>query len=336
MRTYVTGGNGFIGSHLVRQLLQRGDRVVCLARSPQSMRRLQDAGAQIVQGDITDRAALAGPMRGADVVYHLAGLYKFGPKYTPQMRAINVDGARNVLETAAELGVPRIIHTSTVGVFGNCNWRPRDESYRSKKQDMSSEYELTKWEAHFEVAVPLQARGAPVIITQPGIVTGPGDPSPHMTQVDFYLRRVPMGFGRDAGITWAHVDDVAEGHLLAAERGRPGQSYILCGPSLTWKELIESWEPLTGIPAPKIWAPNWMIKSSQSALGLLERAGLKLDLAAESFETLVDYSFWGTADKAKSELGWRPRSLDDVSRAVLYHEMKNRGMRIPDSSPAPG
>ncbi len=327
MKIFVTGGNGFIGSHLVAQLVARGDTVICLVREPNRAPALQALGAHVVRGDITERASIKDALRGADAVLHLAGMYKLGRKFFSMMHAINVDGARNVLETAAELGMPKIIHTSTVGVFGNTLGKIVDETYKVSKEILTSAYERTKWEAHYEVAVPLQQKGAPIIITQPGLVTGAGDPSPHIQQVDLYLQRTPIGFGANAGITWAHVDDIADGHIRALARGKPGEAYILAGPACTWKQLMESWEPLTGIPAPKIWAPNWMINLARQSVDILERMGINLEYSAEGMAALVDYTFWGTANKAKRELEWQPRPIDETSRDVLEYEMKKRGMK---------
>jgi dihydroflavonol-4-reductase len=164
-----------------------------------------------------------------------------------------------------------------------------------------------------------------LIITQPGGVTGAGDTAPHMGQVDFYLQRMPMGMGAKSGITMAHVDDIADGHILAAEKGKKGESYILAGPAVTWKQLFEEMEKLTGIPGPRIWLPGWTVPPSQAMLGAFERVGLHLPFAAESLGSLNDYTFWGTADKAKRELGWKPRPLQETLRHVLDYEMKRRG-----------
>lgn len=328
MKTFITGANGFIGSHLAQQLSARGDTVVALVRDPSRIPpELKSANIQWVQGDVTAPDTLREPMRGAEVVYHLAGMYKFGPKFIPQMRAINVDGARNVLQMATDLGVPKIIHTSTVGVFGNTREKIVDESYRIDKAELASEYERTKWEAHYEVAVPLQWQGAPVLITQPGGVTGAGDTSPHMQVIEFYLNRFPLGFGAKSGVTMAHVDDIAAGHILAAERGKNGQSYILAGPSMTYKQMQEVWEKITGIPIPKLWAPAWMVALNQSMLSITESLGIHMPLNAEALSSLKDYTFWGKPDKAVRELGWQSRPIEETFREVLAYEMKKRAAK---------
>lgn len=329
MKVFVTGATGFIGEHLVRNLTARSGEVVCLVRDPARAEKLVKLGARLVKGDVTDKAAVRAGAEGAEVVQHLAGLYKFGPKYLPQMSRVNVDGTRVVLETAAELGVPRILHTSSIAVFGNTRGAVVDESYKGRYEELPSEYERTKWRAHYEVAVPLQQRGAPVIITQPGGVTGAGDTSPAMQVLDYYLNRFPMGMGAQSGITMAHVDDIAEGLALAAERGKPGEAYILAGDCVTYKQQAEMWEQLCGIPAARIWLPSWMVGTLRSGIELSERVGLEMPFAAEALASQMNYTFWGTAEKAKRELGWRSRPLADTYREVLEYEIKRRGIKRP-------
>jgi dihydroflavonol-4-reductase len=321
MKAFVTGANGFIGSHLVPILIKRGYSVTCLVRDPAKASRLAGMGAALAPGDITDRACLPDPMRGSEVVFHLAGWYAIGIRDKARMQAINVDGARNVMETAAELGVPKIVHTSTVGVFGNTRGKIVDETYRIEKEEMASEYERTKWAAHYEVGVPLQKKGAPIIMVQPGGVMGIGDTSPLGMLFTFFLQRMPVLPGERSGATFAHVDDIAEGHVLAAEKGRPGESYVLAGPALTYRQFMEKCEALTGIPAPKIWMPGWLTQLMALAVRPLEMLGMELQFSSEGLSTLADYTFWATAEKARRELGWTPRPVDDALKEVLDHEM---------------
>lgn len=327
MKIFVTGASGFIGGRLAQKLAARGDTVVCLVRDPSKVKtNAALPNLQWVRGDVTEPATFQEAMRGADAVFHLAGMYKFGPKFIPQMRAINVDGARNVLQSAAELGVPKIIHTSTVGVFGNTHHKIVDEAYMCSESDMSSEYEKTKWEAHYQVAVPLQQQGAPVIITQPGLVVGPNDPSPHTSQYDFYFNRIPIGFGANSGTCWAHVDDTADGHIAALERGK-FEAYCISGEPLTWKQAMEMWAPLTGIPAPKFWAPNWLTAFNQKLIGAGESVGVHMPFAAEGLSAMMDYTFWATNAKAQRELDWHPRSTQQLMRDLMDYEMNKRGLK---------
>jgi dihydroflavonol-4-reductase len=328
MKAFITGSNGFIGSHLASRLAARGDTVVCLVRDPSKVEGMNmSPNIQWVKGDVTEPDSVREAMRGSDVVFHVAGLFKYGPKFIPQMRGVNVEGARNVLQMAADLGVPKIIHTSSVAVFGNTRGKIVDETYRGSKNDMGSEYERTKWEAHYEVAVPMQQKGAPVIIAQPGGVTGAGDTGAHMGMVNFYLNRSPVGMGEKSGVTFAHVDDIADGHILLAERGKIGEAYILAGPTVTWKQIFEEFEKITGIPGPKVWLPGWTIPPTQALMGVFEGLGMHMAFAAESLGSLNNYTYWGKADKAKRELGWTSRPLQETFRDMLEYEMKKRGIK---------
>lgn len=325
MKYFVTGASGFIGSHLVPKLIERGHAVVCLVRSPDKAEALKQIGAALVKGDVTDRASLRAPMQGVDGAFHLAGVYEYGAQYRDRMNAINVDGARNVFEAGVELGVPKIVHTSTVAVFGNTHGRIVDETYRADKDHLSSDYERTKWAAHYEVAVPMIQRGAPIVIAQPGVVTGAGDTSPISLVFQYYLNRMPVMFGAKSGVTWAHVDDIADGLILAMEKGRLGEAYILAGPSMTYRDAFEIWSKITGLRGPLLWMPESAAGMLSGVVGLMERAfRLKTSLSSEALATFNNYTFYGSAEKAKRELGWQPRPVEDVFKEVLDYEMARR------------
>jgi nucleoside-diphosphate-sugar epimerase len=325
MKFFVTGATGFIGSHLVAKLIARGDQVTCLVRNPDKAANLARQGVTFVKGDVSDRAVMRDAMRGCDGVFHIAALYKLGPEFKDQMSAANVEGTRHTLETAIEAGVPRIVYTSTVGVFGNTRGQIVDETYRVEKSSLASEYERTKWAAHYEVAVPLQQQGAPLVIVQPGAVTGPDDTSPLVLMYELYARRMPIMLGRRAGVTVAHVDDIAEGHLLALEKGRSGESYILAGPSITYKAMMEMWQGICGVPAPRVWLPGWSAALSAKMLSGLERVfKLKMFFSSEALMTQADYTFYGSAAKAERELNWQPRPLETTFKEVLDAKLTQR------------
>jgi dihydroflavonol-4-reductase len=325
MKYFVTGATGFIGGHLVAKLIARGDQVTCLVRNPDKAASLTRQGATLVKGDVSDRAVMREAMRGVDGVFHIAALYKLGLEFKDQMVAVNVDGTRHTLEAALEAGVPKIVYTSTIGVFGNTHGKIVDESYRVEMQSLASEYERTKWTAHYEVAVPLQQQGAPIVIVQPGGVTGPDDTSPLNMVYDFYLNRMPVMMGPRAGVTVAHVDDIADGHLLALEKGRNGESYILTGPAITYQQMMEMWQSICGVPAPKVWLPGWAAALSSRLVGGLEQAfKLKIALSSEALMTQADYTYYGTADKAQREFGWQPRPLEATFTEVLDDKLARR------------
>lgn len=325
MKYLVTGATGFIGTHLVSRLIAQGHAVVCLVRDPSRAIGLQQQGALLAQGDVMDKASLRAALNGADGVFHLAGVYEMGREYHDRMRAVNVTGARHVFEAALEAGVSRIVHASTVAVFGNTQGRVPDETYRIEQRELASEYERTKWAAHYEVALPLIQQGAPIVIVQPGAVIGPGDTSPVSQMFDMFLRRMPVMLGAKSGVTWAHVDDVADGFRLAMEEGRSGEAYILAGPALTYRDTFELWQKLTGLPAPRVWLPGWLAGASAVTAGWLERAlKVRLPFSSEALATLNDYTFWASAEKAKRELGWRPRPVEQTFKEVLDYEQSRR------------
>ncbi|HTP00109.1 MAG TPA: NAD-dependent epimerase/dehydratase family protein [Anaerolineales bacterium] len=323
-KVFVTGASGFIGSHLIPKLVERGYEAVCLVREPERAAGLTSQGARLVKGDLTSADAIRGAMEGADAVFHLAGWYAVGVRDAQRMQAINVEGARTVLEMAAELGVPKILHTSTVGVFGNTHGQLVDESYRAPKAEMTSSYEQTKWEAHYEVAEPLQRRGTPVIILQPGGVTGAGDQSPHVMVFDMFLHRTPVMLGARSGLTFAHVDDIAEGCILAFERGKPGESYILAGEALTYRKVFEICEKITGIHATNAWLPGWGAAGLSGMAGLMERMGMQMAFSSEALAAMNDYTYWASADKAARELGWTRRATEETLKDILAYLQTTR------------
>ncbi len=312
-RAFVTGGTGFLGSYLVRALLVRGWEVSTLVRTMNLARDLP-RGARGVPGDITKPESLRAAMQGAEAVFHAAALYEIGTADAEHMRKINVDGTRAVLELAAELGVPKIVYTSTVGVYGMSR-EPVDESYRADGKLLASEYERTKFAAHYEVAVPLQQKGAPIVIVCPGMIYGPGDTALFGKVVRLYWRGLlPVMIGPDCKLTWAHAQDIAEGHWLAYEKGRVGETYNLAGPTHTFREYFETCQRLSGKRAPVIWIPGRWARGMATLFQPFKFSGL---FATETILYAADISYPASAEKAKRELGWTPLSLEDGLREYL-------------------
>src|SRR4051794_10494485 len=212
MRVFVTGGTGFIGGHVVRKLIERGDQVAALVRSPEKGKELEALGAELVPGDISDRAALAAGMEGADAVIHGAAIYEVGiPKSEhEQMRQANVVGTENVLGAALDAKIPKVVYVSTVAVFGNTHGEVVDESYEHPGTDFTSYYEQTKWEAH-QVAKRLHKEGLPCVIIQPGGVYGPDDHSATGQTMNQLLDgKLPLMPFPDLGLNLGHVEDIAD------------------------------------------------------------------------------------------------------------------------------
>ncbi|MFM8321810.1 MAG: NAD-dependent epimerase/dehydratase family protein, partial [Chloroflexota bacterium] len=260
MKAFVTGGSGFIGQAVVRKLVARGWQVNALVRSQHSAARLSALGATPVWGDITARESMRPGMSGCQAVFHAAGWYRLGSPSWRQAELINVEGTRNVLELAVELHIPRIIYTSSVAIYGDTHGYVPDESYIPPPCQFLTEYDRTKHNAHYQVALPLIAHGAPLTIVMPGAVYGPGDPSLVGKFMDlFYRGLLPVATGAGLELCYAHVDDIAEGHLLAYEKGRPGESYHLTGPAFTLRRALRMWAEVTGIQPPMVWVPSgWL------------------------------------------------------------------------------
>ncbi len=308
MKVFVTGGSGFIGRELVRQLVARGDDVYALARSQASIEQVEGLGATAVFGDITDVASMRDGMTGSDLVFHLAAWYKVGVKDWEQAEVINVSGTRKVLRLAHRLGIPKIIYTSTVGVFGDTHGELVDESYYSSGP-FNSEYERTKWLAHYKVALPLIERGAPITIVMPGGVYGPGDTSIIAEMMRLYYRGLPVVTGPKTSLTYAHVSDVAAGHILAADSGVVGESYILTGPDVQFGDMVNFWAELTNRPSPKIHIPTTAV---QPFVPIVRTIGNIVPLppafSAELMQGL-GATYNARSDKARQELGWETRPL---------------------------
>jgi nucleoside-diphosphate-sugar epimerase len=322
MRFFVTGATGFIGGSLARQLINAGHRVTALVRSREKAADLASLGVDLAEGDITDRESMREPMRGADGVFHVAAWYRVGVRDRSVAERINVEGTRNVLELMRELEIPKGVYTSTVAVFSDTGGRLVDESYRHDGPWLS-EYDRTKWKAHYEVARPLIERGLPLVIVQPGVNYGPGDTSQlRGAFVQYLQRKLPLA---PAGVAycWAHVEDTAHGHIQAFERGRTGESYIIAGPAHTFVEALAIAERITGIPAPRLHPGSGMMRAMAGLMNVIGKvAPLPADYHPETLRVMAGTTYLGTSAKAERELGFRARPLEEGLRETLAHEIQ--------------
>ena len=328
MRYFVTGATGFIGGRLVRQLRAAGHEVHALVRTPSQAKDLAGLGVSLHPGDITDKESMRAGMRGSDGVFHLAAWYRIGARAQERRDAerINVAGTRNVLELMKEVNIPKGVYTSTINVFGDTEGWVGDESYRHSGPWLS-EYDRTKWKAHYQVAVPMIEAGLPLVIVQPGAVYGPGDPSVIGNLLRQYLRRTLPIRPHGAAVCWGHVDDTAHGHVLAMEKGRPGESYILAGPPHTLEEALEIAEEITGIRRPWLRPPAVVLRAMAAAASVVERViALPQIYAAETLRLAAGATYLASGEKAQRELGFRARALEEGLRETLLHEMTLLGM----------
>ncbi len=308
MKAFVTGGSGFVGRHIVRKLLQRGYEVSVLARSAQSAEILAAAGADVVPGDVTNSESMREAMQWCDVVFHVAAYVETGEPDPDMMETINVGGTRRVLNLAHELAVPKIIYTSTTAVFGDTKGEMVDESYQFGGL-LQTEHARTKWLAHYKIAVPLIEKGAPIIVVMPGGIYGPGGRGLITDMMRIFYRGYPAVAGTDTVLTFAHVEDIAEGHILAAEQGAIGETYILSGPAVPLGDMLDFWTYLTGIKAPQVRLPAAAVRRFSSPLSVIGRAtGLYSAFSREGAE-VAGATFISRSDKAREKLGWGTRPL---------------------------
>ncbi len=310
MRCFVTGASGFIGSHLVRELLARNRHVKALVRPGSDPRGLAGAKVELVSGDVSDPKLLRRELEGCDWCFHCAASYHLWlPDYKP-MYAANVEGTFNVIEAAGHAGCQRIVHTSTVGCIGlpkeiNGKIAPSTEADIVDDKVLTNDYKRSKWEAEL-IAAKLSRDGLPVVIVNPSAPVGPGDLKPTPTGqviVDFLNRKLPAYL--ETGLNWVHVRDVAVGHILAAEKGVIGQRYILGNKDGNWtmKQTLAVLEEITGIPAPKMKIPHWVALAAahvDEGTSFFTKKPPKAPLAGVR---MAKYKMWFNPAKAIRELG---------------------------------
>ncbi|MBE0689943.1 MAG: NAD-dependent epimerase/dehydratase family protein [Anaerolineae bacterium] len=325
MRYLVTGATGFIGGGLARELIKRGHQVVTVARSPDKAGDLAALGVEIHKGDITDKDSLRAPMTGVDGLFHVAGWYKVGARDTSMAYDINVNGTRNALEVMRELGIPKGVYTSTLTIYGDTHGLVVDET-TPQPREFDVEYDRTKSLAHFDVALPMMREGLPLVIVMPGLVYGPGDTSIMRQSFLMYLQRKLPVVSTTAAYTWAHVDDIVEGHVLAMEKGMPGESYIIGGEVRSLVDALAIAEKVTGVPVSGIRLGALPLSIMTGIMRVVERiVSVPETMASETLRS-INSTYTGSNAKARRELGYDPRPLEVGLRETLTHEMHLLGM----------
>jgi dihydroflavonol-4-reductase len=321
VKVLVTGGAGFVGSHLVRVLLERGERVCCLVRPTSRRDNLEDLSVEFVTGDLRDLASLRLAAKGCRTVYHCAADYRLWCKDPNEMYQSNVEGSNNVMQAAFDEGVDRVVYTSTVGCLGlNENGTPANEDTPVKVEDMIGHYKRSKFLAEDKVR-EWATRGLPVVIVNPSTPVGELDIKPTPTGkiiVDF-LHGKMFGYV-DTGMNLIDVRDCAEGHVLAAEKGSAGERYILGGRDLTLKELFDALASVTEIASPKMKVPHWVAETYARLENLwsINVARREPDVPLESVK-LARHKMWFDASKAVRELGLPRNPIERaLERAVKW------------------
>jgi nucleoside-diphosphate-sugar epimerase len=317
VRAFVTGGTGFIGSRVVKRLRDRGDEVVVLARSPEKAAGLD---AEVVQGDLGDADAIRRAMEGCDAAFHIAADYRVGMPTSKHesMFDTNVRGTERVLKAAEDAGVKRIVYVSTINAFGNTNGQTVDETYQRNESDgFVSYYDETKYLAH-KMALEHAASGAPVVIVQPGVVYGPGDHAIIGQFIDQASKgKMPAKAFPDMGINAAFVDDVADGIMLAHDKGEPGEAYVLGGELTTQGKLIDKAAAIGGKKPPRMTVPPVLLKAMIPVGRFIgPPMGLPPNFR-EMISAAHDVTYLARDDKARRELGYEPRDLDTGLRETI-------------------
>ena len=322
MTTLVTGATGFVGSHIARRIASTGERVRALVRPTSRREALEGVTAEFVEGDLRDAASLGRAMQGVDRVFHVAADYRLWTRRPEELYESNVEGTRKLLEAAQRAGVKRIVYTSTVATIAvTREGALPDEGTRAELGEMIGHYKRSKFLAE-EEAKKAAAAGAPVVIVNPTAPVGPGDWKPTPTGkiiVDFLNGKMPAYV--DTGLNVVPVEDVAAGHLLAAEKGRTGERYILGGRNMTLKEILDALAAITGKAAPRLRLPHAVALAAGYADEVYSRlAGREPKIPMEGVK-MSRHRMFVTSDKAARELGYAPGPVEKaLERGVRWYE----------------
>jgi dihydroflavonol-4-reductase len=314
----VTGGNGFVGSHVVRALLARGDKVRVLARESADLSGLAGLQVETIRGDLRYFDSVERAVRNCNEVYHVGADYRLWLRDPAPMYATNVEGTKHVIRAAVAAGAARIVYTSTVGALGIPHGGVGREDTPSALSDMTGHYKRSKFIAE-QAAVEAARGGAPVVIVNPSTPVGALDFKPTPTGriiVDFLNRRMPAYV--ETGLNIVDVEDVARGHLLAAERGRIGEKYILGAENLTLREFLGRLAKLSGMRAPTMRIPYAVALGY--ALGAEAFARTVSHRAPRASLTEVRMSrkrMFFDSSKAHAELGYTPGPIDAALTAAI-------------------
>ena len=322
MKSLVTGATGFVGSAVARLLLQRGHAVRVLTRPGNDRRNLQGLDVEIAEGDLNDRKSLDRAAKGCDALFHVAADYRLWAPRPQEMIDTNVQGSRNIVLAAAEAGVKRMVYTSSVAVLAKLpDGRPADEDTPVTVKDMIGAYKTSKFLAEEEVRRIIAEHKLDCVIVNPSTPIGPRDIKPTPTgRVVVMAASGKMPAFVDTGLNVAHVDDVAEGHLLAFDKGRAGERYILGGENLTLREILVIIAGVVGRKPAKIALPHDLILPfAHIAEFWANRVSGKEPFTTVDGLNQSRKKMFFKHDKAARELGYKARPASEaLSDAVAW------------------
>lgn len=312
--TLITGASGFLGWHVARKLVQRGHSVRALVRPASLLRELD---VERADGDLRDPASLERAVRGCDTVFHVAADYRLWARDSSELYRSNVDGTRNLLAAARAAGVKRFVYTSTVGCIGVPPDGTGDETHPVSLDDMAGAYKRSKFLAE-QAAIEFAKAGFPVVIVNPTAPVGDHDFKPTPTGriiLDFLRGKMPAFV--DTGLNVVDVEDTAEGHLLACERGRAGERYILGCRNMTLHQILKHLSGMSGIRAPSLRIPYPVAY----AAGLVSTGWAYLTgtepRAPLDGVRMAKKKMWVSHEKARRELGYDPGPAENGLRKAV-------------------
>lgn len=309
MITLVTGGSGFVGSAIIRRLLDAGHEVRALVRGSSRRANLEDLPIEIVVGDLLDPASLARAAKGCTALFHCAADYRLWIPNPAEIYDANVTGSVNVLRAAASAGAKRIVYTSSVATLGIIpGGTPADEETPVSIADMIGHYKSSKFLAEAEVRRLIAQEKIPAVIVNPSAPVGPRDIKPTPTGrmiVEAAAGRMPAYV--ETGLNVVHVEDVAEGHLRAFERGRIGERYVLGGTNMTLREILTEIASLTGRSGPRLRLPYGVVMPIAYMAEAVARISGREPVATVDSIRMAKKLMYYSSDKARRELGYEPR-----------------------------
>ncbi len=317
----VSGASGFVGSAVARRLIEGGQRVRALVRPSSDRRNLDGLDLEVMEGDLGDKASLVRACEGCEGLFHVAADYRLWTLDPSQMFKTNVDGARSLMEAAKEAGVGRIVYTSSVATLGiPKDGSPGDEETPVSYSDMIGPYKQSKFRAEEVVRRMIAKNGLGAVIVNPSTPIGPRDVKPTPTGrmvVQAASGRMPAYV--DTGLNVVHVDDVADGHIAAFEKGKVGERYVLGGQDLTLKEILDAIAGITGRAAPKIQVPHGLIMPVAAVVegwARLTRREKEPFVTIDGVRMARKKMFFSSA-KARRELGDSPRPAVEALRDAV-------------------
>jgi dihydroflavonol-4-reductase len=322
MSTLVTGAAGFLGSHVTRQLVARGEQVRVLIRASSSNRAISDLPLEYVTGDLRDPASLERAMKGVRRVFHVAADYRLWAKRSQDIYDSNVGGTKNLLAAAKAAGVAQLIYTSTVATIAVDRLELPNEFTDSKLEEMIGHYKRSKWMAEQE-ALKAAKEGLPVVVAMPTTPVGPWDWKPTPTGkiiLDFLNGKMP-GYV-ETGLNFVGVEECAAGHLLVAERGKVGERYLLGAENLTLKEMLDTLAKITSLPAPGMKIPHGVALGVAYVESTLSRlVGREPQIPVEGVK-IAQHKMFVDCSRAQKELGFQPGSVAAaLERAVRWYQL---------------